>query len=86
MTPGGAITALPNGQDDAGKSVTIDATESGLVAVLLLGDENMDELPSCDDYMTRVVEWELKDVPVQPPIDKKKKKKGKGKEHGQKRR
>ncbi|MCJ1272865.1 swr1 complex component [Puttea exsequens] len=85
-TPGEAVTPLPNGQDDAGKSVTIDATESGLVAALPPSDENMDELPSCDNYMMRFVEWELKDIPVQPPIDKHKKKKWKGKEQSQKRR
>ena len=61
-------------------STTMEAAQSGL-AVPSAGtaEQEVEELPSCDDYMIRFLDWELKDVPVQPPPDKKKSKK-KGKE------
>ena len=64
------------------RTTTMEATESGLAAPnSALSD--FEELPSCDDYMMRFLEWDFRDIPVQPPVDKSKKTKNqkKGKEH-----
>ncbi|KAL9129781.1 MAG: hypothetical protein Q9217_001857 [Psora testacea] len=61
-------------------TTTMEATESGLAVTSASIAEEMEEVPSCDDYMIRFLDWELKDVPVQPPVDKSKSKKKKGKE------
>lgn len=87
-TPGGEIPPPRRLRGDVELTTTMEAAESGLVAPgssLLPGYEEVDELPSCDDYMLRFLEWELKDIPVQPPVDKGKKSK-KGKEHGHRKR
>ena len=62
-------------------TMTMEAAESGLVSMLPQDTEEIEELPSCDDFMIRFLDWELKDIPVQPPIDRTKKKVKKGKEH-----
>lgn len=71
---------------DVELTTTMEAAESGLTApgasMLPQGYEEVEEVPSCDDYMLRLLEWELQDVPVQPPVEKSKKsKKGKGDGH-----
>ncbi|KAL2042163.1 hypothetical protein N7G274_005351 [Stereocaulon virgatum] len=83
-TPREMILAPKRFQGDVEMTMTLEAAESGLVApgAMLSDDvEEIEELPSCDDYMMRLMEWELKDIPVQPPVDKNKKKMRKGKEH-----
>ena len=83
--PGELMPPPKRPQGDVETTTTMEAAESGLVApnALLLQDvENFEELPSCDDFMIRHLEWEFKDIPIQPPIDKTKKKAKKGKEHG----
>jgi len=82
-TPGEKMPPPKRPAGDIERTTTMEAAESGLAApgsVLPTGNENIEELPSCDDYMMRLIEWELKNIPVQPPVDKNKKKKGK--EHG----
>ena len=84
-TPGEMMPPPRRSQGDVEMTMTMEAVESGLVApgaMLSEEVEEIEELPSCDDYMMRLLEWELKDIPVQPPIDKNKKKAKKGKEHG----
>ena len=66
---------------DVELTTTMEAAQSGLAVPNTGIAEEIEVMPSCDDYMIRFLEWELKDVPVQPPVDKsKKKKKKKGKE------
>jgi len=82
-TPGEMMPPPNRLQGDVERTTTMEAAESGLAApgsMLPQDYEEVEELPSCDDYMMRLIEWELKDVPVQPPIGKTKKK-TKGKEH-----
>ena len=58
---------------DVEMTTTMEAAESGLAVP---GTSQGDELvPSCDDYMIKFLDWELQDVPVQPPAGKKKKRK-----------
>lgn len=47
--------------------------------------ETVGEAAHIDDYLIRFVDWELKDVPIVPPIDKSKKKSKKGQDHRVKR-
>lgn len=67
-------------------TTTLEAADSGLAtpgAGMEQEDEEEDvEAGHVEEYMLRLVEWELKDVPVQPPVDKAKKKAKKGAEHG----
>ena len=64
---------------DVERTTTMEAADSGLVnPAAMLSQEAEEEVPSCDDYMLRFMEWEFKDVPVQPPVDKNKKKSKKG--------
>ena len=73
--------------DDVERSTTMEAADSGLAnPAAMLSPEVEEELASCDDYMLRLMEWELQDIPVQPPVDKNKKKSKKGRELGQRRR
>ena len=77
----------PSQVDDVERTTTMEAAESGLAnPAALLSQEAEEDLPSCDDYILRFMEWEFKDVPVQPPVDKSKKKSKKGKELGHRRR
>lgn len=78
MPPPGPVNR--NRGDTIERTTTMDAAESGLGILGTGMEEEIEELPSCDEYMMRFLEWELKDVPVQPP-EKKKKLKPKGKEH-----
>ncbi|KAB2580720.1 SNF2-related protein [Lasiodiplodia theobromae] len=51
------------------------------------GDEgDPDELPHVDEYMIRLWEWEMRDVPLGPPPDKRRRKSRKGQEHRVRRR
>ena len=82
-TPGEMLPPSRRLQGNVERTSTLEASESGLAAPNSAFPENvreMEELPSCDDYMTRFLEWEFRDTPVQPPMDKSKKAK-KGKEH-----
>ena len=88
-TPGEMRPPPKRSLGDIETSMTMEAAESGLVApgaMLSQEADDVGQLPSCDEYMMRLMEWELKDIPVQPPIDKNKKKVKKGKEHGLKKR
>ena len=87
-TPGEMMPPARRSQGDVERSTTMEATQSGLAAstAMLPQDfEILEEVPSCDEYMLRLLEWELKDVPIEPPADKTKKAK-KGKEHGHRKR
>lgn len=75
--------------DAVERTTTMEAAESGLASMSAGHQVGLDDsdsngledvLPSCDDYMLKFTEWELRDVPVQPP-EGVKKKKLKGKEH-----
>ena len=77
----------PSQGDDVERTTTMEAAESGLAnPAAMLSQDAEEELPSCDDYMLRFMEWEFEDVPMQPPVDKTKKKGKKGKELGHRRR
>lgn len=54
-----------------------DATQAAIDA----SKTAVNELPSIDEYMVRLRQWLLKDVPLAPPKDKSKKRKRKGEEH-----
>ena len=86
-TPGESMQPPRRIQSEVEHSTTMEATQSGLAAPTSAPPsyEEPEELPSCDDYMLRFLEWELKDIPIQPPIDKTKKGK-KGKEAGHRKR
>lgn len=87
-TPGETMPPpKPSLSDDVERTTTMEAEESGLAnPAALLSQGAEEELPSCDDYMLRFMEWEFEDVPMQPPVDKNKKKGKKGKELGHRRR
>lgn len=77
----------PSHGDDVERTTTMEAAESGLAnRNAMLSLEAEEEIPSCDDYMLRFMEWEFEDIPVLPPLDKNKKKSKKGKELGHRRR
>lgn len=77
----------PSQGDDVERTTTMEAADSGLAnAAAMLSQEAEEEVPSCDDYMLRFMEWEFEDIPMQPPVDKNKKKSKKGKELGHRRR
>ncbi len=77
----------PSQDDDVERTTTMEAAESGLAnPTAMLSPDAEEELPSCDDYMLRFMEWHFEDIPVQPPVDKSKKKSKKGKELGHRRR
>ena len=67
-------------KDDIEITTTMEAVESGLAtSAPATRDFELDteQVPSCDEYMIKFLDWELKDVPIQTPIEKKSKKKGK---------
>lgn len=87
-TPGEMMPPPKPSQDDVvERTTTMEAAESGLAnpAAILVQDAE-EEVPSCDEYMLRFMEWEFEDIPVQPPVDKNKKKSKKGRELGHRRR
>ena len=87
-TPGEMMPPARPSQGDVERSTTMEATQSGLAAstAMLPQDfEALEEVPSCDEYMLRFLEWDLRDIPIEPPADKTKKAK-KGKEHGHRKR
>ena len=87
-TPSERIPSRRLSQDDGvERTTTMEAAESGLAKhSTVLSQEVEEEVPSCDDYMLRFMEWEFKEIPVQPPVDRNKKKSKKGKELGHRRR
>ncbi|KAL8651867.1 MAG: hypothetical protein Q9226_004511 [Calogaya cf. arnoldii] len=69
------------------RTTTLEVAQSGLATPNTgLGaggeEEEEEEGVSVDEYMLRFVQWETKDVRVQPAVDKSKKKPKKGAEHG----
>ncbi|GME23191.1 Snf2 family helicase [Neofusicoccum parvum] len=51
------------------------------------GEEaDLDELPHIDEYMIKLLEWEMRDIPLGPPPDKRRRKSRKGQEHRVRRR
>lgn len=85
-TPGELMppsTSQLRSHGDVEISTTMEAAQSGLAmsSASMREHDEAEELPSCDEYMLRFLEWELKDVPVQAATDKGKKKSKKGKEH-----
>ena len=77
----------PSQDDGVERTTTMEAAESGLAnPSAVLSQEAEADVPSCDDYMLQFMEWEFKEIPVQPPVDKNKKKSKKGKELGHRRR
>ena len=87
-TPGEVKPLRKPSQDDGvERTTTMEAADSGLAnPAAMASQEAEEEGPSCDDYMLRFMEWEFEDVPMQPPVDKNKKKSKKGKELGHRRR
>lgn len=84
-TPSKTEMLPPKTKKRAEHTTTLEAAESGLAtpdAGIDDEEEEESEAGHVEDYMLRLVEWELKDVPVQPAIDKSKKKAKKGAEHG----
>ncbi|KAL8939579.1 MAG: hypothetical protein Q9216_003281 [Gyalolechia sp. 2 TL-2023] len=77
---------LPASTTKRAEHVTaLEAAESGLAtpdAGVNDEEEQEDEAGHVEEYMLRLVEWELKDVRVQPAVDRNKKKAKKGAEHG----
>ncbi|KAI4173761.1 MAG: hypothetical protein LQ343_002764 [Gyalolechia ehrenbergii] len=65
-------------------TTTLEAAESGLATpdAGIDEEEQESEAGHVEEYMLRLVEWELKDVRVQPAVDRSKKKAKKGAEHG----
>lgn len=71
--------------DAVERTTTLEAAESGLATTMSAdamaeGNNGLEDMPSCDDYMVKFMEWELRDVFMHPP-EGVKKKKLKGKEH-----
>ncbi|KAL8933277.1 MAG: hypothetical protein Q9211_005869 [Gyalolechia sp. 1 TL-2023] len=67
----------------------LEAAESGLAtpdAGVDEDEEQESEAGHVEEYMLRLVEWELKDVPIQPAVDRGKKKTKKGVEQGMRKR
>ncbi|KAL8723203.1 MAG: hypothetical protein Q9225_000469 [Loekoesia sp. 1 TL-2023] len=86
-TPGPATPGemLPPRSKRVEHTTTLEAADSGLAtpgAGIDDEEEDEDEPGHVEEYMLRLVEWEMKDVPVQPAVDKSKKKTKKGAEHG----
>ncbi|KAI4180210.1 MAG: hypothetical protein L6R41_007382 [Letrouitia leprolyta] len=85
QTPSKPEMLPPSTKKRVEHTTTLEAAESGLAtpdAGVDDAEEEESEAGHVEDYMLRLVEWELKDVPVQPAIDKSKKKVKKGVEHG----
>ncbi|KAL8702136.1 MAG: hypothetical protein Q9201_004570 [Fulgogasparrea decipioides] len=90
-TPGpptpGEVMAPPSTVSARAEHVTtLEAADSGLAGAGpgpdQDGEEENAEVGHVDEYMIRLIEWELKDTRVQPAVDKSKKKSKKGAEHG----
>ncbi|KAI4207075.1 MAG: hypothetical protein LQ346_000793 [Caloplaca aetnensis] len=71
-------------------TTTLEATDSGLATpgggMDDEEEEEEGEAGHIEEYMLRLVEWEIKDVRVQPAVDKNKKKAKKGAEHATRKR
>ncbi|KAL9100274.1 MAG: hypothetical protein Q9163_004334 [Psora crenata] len=76
-TPRELMPSLGCHQGDVEMTTTMEAAESGLALRSATVPEQAEEVASCDDYMIRFLDWELKDVPVEVPVDKSKSKKKK---------
>ncbi len=86
-TPAEPMPPRKSSQDDGvERTTTMEAADSGLANPSAMLSQEAEDVPSCDDYMLRFMEWEFEDIPVQPPVDKNKKKPKKGKELGHRRR
>lgn len=86
-TPGEMLS--PSTLKRVDHTTTLEAADSGLATPGVGidqeeegGEEGEGEEGHVEEYMLRLVEWELKDVRVQPAVDKNKKKAKKGAEHG----
>ncbi|KAL8875822.1 MAG: hypothetical protein Q9198_005870 [Flavoplaca austrocitrina] len=70
------------------RTTTLDAAQSGLatptVGLVAGGEEEEEEEEgaSVEEYMLRLVQWEVQYIPMQAAVDKSKKKSKKGAEHG----
>lgn len=75
----------PPADDTRETSANLEAEQSGVPTPDEPFDTTMadqhDEPGSVDEYMLRFMAWELRDVPLVPPIDKSKKRSRKGQEH-----
>ena len=83
-TPGELMPPPSTASKPIEHSTTLEAAESGL-APLGAQDEvedDDDDGGHIDEYMLRLVEWELRDIQIQPVVDKGKKKSKKAGEHG----
>ena len=90
-TPGdNELSATLNTHGSVDASTTLEAVESGLARPGEHLDVNMDEAEDepghIDEYMLRFMEWDLRDIPVAPPVDKNKKRSKKGRDHDRRRR
>ncbi len=88
LTSGERMPPPPSISKGVERTTTLDAAQSGL-ATPTAGfeqggeeEDEEDEAVSVEEYMLRLVQWELKSVPIQPLVDKSKKKSKKGTEHG----
>ncbi|KAI4138804.1 MAG: hypothetical protein LQ341_004505 [Variospora aurantia] len=92
-TPGEMLppSTIRRVEEEMKRTTTLEAAESGLmprsagITVEEDGDaeeEEESEAAHVEEFMLRFAEWQLKDVPVQPVVDKGKKKAKKGVEHG----
>ncbi|KAL8680097.1 MAG: hypothetical protein Q9186_003681 [Xanthomendoza sp. 1 TL-2023] len=88
-TPGELMPPPSNVPKRMEVATTLDAVDSGLAtpnAGMDQGGEAEEEeeveAASVEEYMLRLVQWEYKDIAVQPVVDKSKKKSKKGAEHG----
>ncbi|KAL8713215.1 MAG: hypothetical protein Q9220_002736 [cf. Caloplaca sp. 1 TL-2023] len=91
-TPGEMMPPPPSASSSAKRvehSTTLEAADSGLGtpgSAAVVDEEDGDQEDDgegghVDEYMLRMIEWELRDVKVQPAVDKSKKKGKKGAEH-----
>ncbi|KAL8871692.1 MAG: hypothetical protein Q9174_002535 [Haloplaca sp. 1 TL-2023] len=84
-TPGELMPPPSKASKPIEHSTTLEAAESGLAPVGAQNEEEEEEDDDgghIDEYMLRLVEWELRDIQIQPVVDKSKKKSKKAGEHG----
>lgn len=87
QTPGELMPASSIHAPPVERITTLDAATSGLAAPEGgFGPVEDHEVGHIDDYMLRLIDWELKDVPLQPDPETIKKMKKKGEEHRVKKR
>ena len=87
QTPGELMPASSSHAATVERTTTLDAATSGLAAPEgNFGPVEDHEFGHIDDYMLRLIDWELKDIPLQPDPETIKKMKKKGEEHRVKKR